>query len=319
MKYHKVASMFSGIGGIDLAFQQAGYEIVWANEFDHAACETYRHNFDCEKLIECDVKDVNVNSIPSFDILVAGFPCQPFSIGGRQRGFNDKRGNMFFEIARVIDISRPKVVFLENVPNLLEHDNGKTFLVIYNTLASLGYSVRYKVMSATEYANIPQTRSRIFIVAFLDDFECDCFKFPDPVELTITINDIIRKQEKQHNIYYYLEKQKLYNTLNRTIKDTNSIYHIKDRGIIKVKNNMCPTLTANMGTYPDRVPVVKDDFGIRKLTLRECLDFQGFPREFKFPNTITLDDAYKQIGNSVVVSLVREIACKLHTERTNLC
>ena len=137
----KAISLFAGIGGICLGFKQAGFDIVWANEYDAAACKTYRHNFGNDYLIELDIRDVHTSDIPDFDVLTAGFPCQPFSIAGRQKGFDDKRGNLFFEITRIIDAKRPKVVFLENVPNLMEHDNGKTFLVIFNSLAQFGYSV----------------------------------------------------------------------------------------------------------------------------------------------------------------------------------
>ncbi len=254
---------------------------------------------------------MNISSLPGFDVLVAGFPCQLFSIGGQQQGFLDRRGNLFFEISRIVDVKRPTIVFLENVPNLVEHDNGKTFLVIYNTLATLGYSIRYKIMSATQYGNLPQTRSRILIVAFLDNVACDHFRFSDTIKLKTNINNIINREDKKNDIYYYQREHELYKTLNKIVVDRNSIYHIKDRGIIKVKNNMCSTLTANMGTYPDRVPVVIDDYGVRKLTLRECLDFQGFPKEFRFPNTITINDAYKQIGNSVAIPVIYKIAEKL--------
>lgn len=164
----KIASLFAGIGGIDLAFKQAGCSIVWANEADEWAAKTYRYNFPDENLIECDIRKIKFSDLPDFDLLTAGFPCQPFSIAGRQKGFNDSRGNLFFEIARVIDIKRPKIIFLENVQNLINHDNGKTFLVIYNTLVQFGYFVKYKVLDAQEYGNIPQQRRRIFIVAFLD-------------------------------------------------------------------------------------------------------------------------------------------------------
>ena len=126
----KACSLFSGIGGIDLGFKQGGFDIVWANEFDSAACRTYRKNFGASNIVEGDIRKINTADIPDFDVLVAGFPCQPFSVAGRQRGFGDKRGNLFFEITRIIDSKRPKVVFLENVPNLMEHDEGKTFLVI---------------------------------------------------------------------------------------------------------------------------------------------------------------------------------------------
>ena len=144
----KVCSLFSGIGGIDLGFKQGGFDIVWANEFDSAACRTYRHNFGDVYLVEADVRNVSATDIPDFDVLTAGFPCQPFSIAGRQKGFEDKRGNLFFEITRIVDAKRPKIIFLENVPNLMEHDEGRTFLVIFNSLAQFGYSVYYKVMAA---------------------------------------------------------------------------------------------------------------------------------------------------------------------------
>lgn len=126
----KVCSLFSGIGGIDLGFQQAGFDIVWANEFDKDAAHTYRRNLGGEHLVEKDIRTVDVNTIPNFDVLVAGFPCQPFSSAGKQKGFQDPRGNLFFEIARVVEAKRPSVVFLENVSNLIQHDDGKTFLTI---------------------------------------------------------------------------------------------------------------------------------------------------------------------------------------------
>ncbi len=302
-----ICSLFSGIGGIDLGFKQAGFDIAWANEYDSAACKTYRHNFGDEHLVEGDIRKISADTIPDFDVLTAGFPCQPFSIAGKQKGFNDKRGNLFFEITRIIDAKRPKIVFLENVANLVEHDDGKTFLVIYNSLAQFGYSVYYKVMIATEYGNLPQIRKRIYIVAIKEDAYPSTYKHPEPIELTLNSSDIIHRSEQQNDIYYYKDTEK-YEYLNCHMKDRDAIYRITDKEVRWTKNKMCPTLTANMGTYPDRVPVVWDDFGIRKLTLRECLDFQGFPKEFYFPNSITIDDAYKQIGNSVCVSVIRKTA-----------
>jgi len=176
----KVASLFSGIGGIDLGFQQAGFEIVWANEFDRDAAKTYRHNFGPDHLVEADIRSINPDAIPDFDVLVAGFPCQPFSIMGRKKGFNDPRGNLFFEIARIAEAKRPKVIFLENVANLLEHDEGKSFLTVYNALVPCGYTFKYQVMDAIDYSNIPQRRTRIYIVAFLNYDECNRFSFPLP-------------------------------------------------------------------------------------------------------------------------------------------
>ena len=303
----RAISLFAGIGGICLGFKQAGYDIVWANEYDTAACKTYRHNFGASYLVEADIRKVSVEDIPDFDVLTAGFPCQPFSIAGRQKGFEDKRGNLFFEITRIVDAKRPKVIFLENVPNLMEHDEGRTFLVIFNSLAQFGYSVYYKVMAANEYGNVPQIRKRIYIVAVREDISHRLYQHPEPTELTLHSSDIIHRSERQNDVYYYNDT-KMFDYLADKMRDRNAIYRITDTEVRWTKNQMCPTLTANMGTYPDRVPVVWDDFGIRKLTLRECLEFQGFPKEFYFPNTITINDAYKQVGNSVCVPVIQQLA-----------
>lgn len=303
----KVASLFSGIGGIDLGFQQAGFEIVWANEMDAAACRTYRYNFPNANLIEGDIKKISEDIIPDFEVLVAGFPCQPFSIAGLQKGFKDRDGNLFFEITRIIEKKRPKVVFLENVPNLMEHDEGKTFLIIYNSLAQLGYAVYYRVLAANEYGNLPQIRKRIYIVAVREDMANQKFVYPDPIDLKLQSSDIIKRSVKQHDIYYYTEGH-MYEQLISRMKDRMAIYRLTDTEVRWTKNRMCPTLTANMGTHKDRVHVVWDDYGVRKLTLRECLDFQGFPKEFYFPKTITINDAYKQIGNTVPVPVIKRLA-----------
>lgn len=302
-----VCSLFSGIGGIDLGFIQAGFDIVWANEMDAAACRTYRHNFPNTNLIEGNIKRIATSDIPDCDVLTAGFPCQPFSIAGLQKGFKDQDGNLFFEITRIIDAKRPKVVFLENVPNLMEHDDGKTFLVIFNGLAQFGYTVYYRVLASNDYGNLPQIRKRIYIVAIREDISNRLYQYPEPIELTLKSSDILQRSEHKNDIYYY-NGTGMYTYLKDNMKDKNAIYRITDHEVRWTNNEMCPTLTANMGTYPDRVPVIWDDFGIRKLTLRECLDFQGFPSEFYFPNTITIEDAYKQIGNSVCVPVIRRIA-----------
>ncbi|MDR1687298.1 MAG: DNA (cytosine-5-)-methyltransferase [Clostridiales bacterium] len=312
----KIASMFAGIGGICLGFKQAGFDVAWANEKDKSACKTYRHNFGSDWLFESDICDVNANTIPDFDVLTAGFPCQPFSIAGKQKGFRDPRGNLFFEIARVVDVKRPKIIFLENVSNLVEHDCGRTFLVIYNCLAQFGYAVQYKVINAHEYGNLPQPRSRIYIVAFLNYTICDHFKFPEPIDLQQGINNIIIRSDKKHKSYYYSADSEIIRKYGNKIFERNYIYRISDKGLVRVRNHFCPTLTANMGFYPNRVPIVRDDYGIRKLTHREFLDFQGFPKSFTFPETVTINDAYRQIGNSVSVPVIRRIAEQIHSVLT---
>ena len=137
-----VCSLFSGIGDIDLGFIQAGFQVVWANEFDKDAARTYKHNFCFQTLSEEDIRNVKTDNLPNFDVLVAGFPCQSFSILGKQRGFNDPRGQLFFEIARIVQVKRPQVIFLENIANLLEHDDGKPFLTVYNSLVPYGYTFK---------------------------------------------------------------------------------------------------------------------------------------------------------------------------------
>lgn len=302
----KVCSLFSGIGGIDLGFIQAGFEIVWTNEKDSAACKTYRYNFDNDVLVEGDIKKIQSDNIPDFDVLAAGFPCQPFSIAGKQRGFDDRRGNLFFEITRIIDAKRPKVVFLENVPNLIEHDDGRTFLVIFNSLAQFGYDVYYKVMPANEYGNVPQARKRIYIVAVHESLNVQ-YSHPEKIELTLSVDDIVDRSDRKNDVYYYANNPFL-DILRDTVQNNKILYGMHDDCPQPMKSGLCPTLTAGMGTHENRVPVLLDDYGIRKLTLRECLDFQGFPNNFYFPNSISLQDAYKQIGNSVCVPLIKRIA-----------
>ena len=304
---YKVCSLFSGIGGIDLGFQQAGFEIVWANEIDKYAAETYIRNFGRKSLVVKDVRKIHSKDIPDFDVLVAGFPCQSFSVAGKQQGFSDDRGRLFFEIVRIVKEKMPEIIFLENVANLLEHDEGKTFLTIYNQLVPYGYSFKYCVMDAQEYGNIPQHRERIFIVAFKDINMCEQFIFPEKIELTNNLNNIIDRTQRHSAIYYYNDNDLIYEKLKVAVKNMSLVYKIRERGNDIRKYRICPTLTASMGSFQYQVPVIKDLYGIRKLTPYECLALQGFPDDFKVPN-IPLKNAYRQCGNSVVVPVVRRIA-----------
>ena len=304
----KVGSLFSGIGGIDLGFMQAGFEVAWAIENNHASCETYRANFRDTLLIEQDIRKVNAETLPPVDVIAAGFPCQAFSVGGKQQGFYDDRGNLFFEIARFIKAHNPRFVFLENVANLTQHDNGRTFHVIYNTLIEYGYYIRYRVMRASEYGNIPQIRDRIYIIAFREIEDCDTFSFPKPIELQVKISDVIDRTRRVHDVYYYTDNDSFSLGAQRIVNHTDSIYRVYHSSIKITQNHMCPTLTASMGTQKNQVHLIMDNYGVRKLTHRECLRFQGFPETFGFPKTITMDNAYKQIGNSVCVPVIRRIA-----------
>lgn len=302
-----VCSLFTGIGGIDLGFIQAGFQIVWANEFDKDAARTYKHNFGSEYLCEKDIRCVKAEEIPDFDVLVAGFPCQPFSVLGKQHGFDDPRGQLFFEIARIVKEKRPQVVFLENVANLLEHDDGKTFLAVYNALVPYGYTLKYRVMDAIDYGNVPQHRTRIFIVAFLDNDKCESFSFPSAIHRTVKMNDVLYKHQKHDEIYYITEKEPQYKLAKQYVSDKTALYQYSETKRCYTFHRVCPTLVASMGEHPERIPVVVDDYGIRKITPYECLALQGFPKDYRFPK-IPMASAYKQCGNSVVVPVIRRIA-----------
>jgi len=229
---------------------------------------------------------------------------------GNKKGFADPRGTMYYEILRVIDKIKPQIVFLENVKNLVQHDNGRTFITIYSTLAERGYGVKYSIQGAHTHANIPQYRDRIFLVAFLDYEKLEKFSFPDEIPLTKKVSDIVDFNTATDENFYYNESSKYYKTLNARMTDKDAIYRIDDSGIAKRPWKICPTLKANMGTYHDRVPLIRDISGIRKLTPADCLALQGFPKEYSFPE-IPMNEIYKQLGNTVCVPVVRCIAKRL--------
>lgn len=306
MKY-KVASLFAGIGGICYGFKQACAEIIWANEIDRDACKTYRHNFGDNYLVEGDIKQINAKDVPDIDILNGGFPCQAFSIAGYQKGFADERGNLFFEIARILEVKKPKAIFLENVKNLESHDHGNTFKVIIDTLEKLGYYVHHKVLNTMEYGNVPQNRERIYIVGFLSKKAYDAFRYPDPIPLTKKISDIIDFNDRKPEKYYY-NNSKYYKELKPVMTKQDTIYQWRRVYCRENKSNVCPTLTANMGTGGHNVPLILDNYDIRKLTPEECVGFQGFPLEFSFPDTICNASKYKQAGNSVSVPVIKRVA-----------
>ena len=305
----RVCSLFSGIGGIDLGFAQAGFDIVWANEIDKSAAATYKHNLGANTIVVGNIKNINVRDIPDFDVLAAGFPCQSFSTAGSQRGFDDSRGNLFFQVVKVVEAKKPKVIFLENVENLIEYDDGKSFLTVYNALAPLGYSFKYKVLEPCEYGNVPQKRARVFIVGFSDDELCSRFSFPEPIPLTQNLESLFDRSVRHSDCYYYTEANEHYNGLKNLVTRKDCVYRIYDFGISKKSYNICPTLTAYMeACNHERVPIILDDYGIRRLTPYECLKLQGFPSDFKFPKGTTMRKAYKQVGNSVCVPVIRRIA-----------
>lgn len=305
-----VGSLFAGIGGIDLGFKQAGFDILWANEIDRNACKTYKLNFPETTLFEGDIRKLDVSLLSKVDIITAGFPCQPFSICGNQKGFSDNRGNLFFDIMRITDAVKPQIIFLENVANLVEHDKGRTFNVIHNELVSRGYYLRYLVADACDYG-IPQHRTRTYILAFRDVERCESYRFPEMVKLEKRVFDILDKSVKVDDCFYLPENSPKYNKMAKAITDDNQIYHFSDYGIQSGKDGICFTLKANMGTWYDRVPIIKDNYEIRTITPYECLALMGFPEEFKIAN-ITPKSAYKQIGNLVCVPVINSIAKNIY-------
>jgi DNA (cytosine-5)-methyltransferase 1 len=303
---YKVASLFAGIGGICLAFRNSGAKIVWANEIDHDACITYRSNFGGSYLVESDIR--GISPCPDFDILTAGFPCQAFSIAGYQKGFTDPRGNLFFEVIRIMQEKHPRAIFLENVKNLETHDEGNTFKIIMEAIRQEGYHISYKVMNSLQYGNIPQNRERIYIVGFKEKSDLSNFHFPDPVKLTKSIHDIVDTGKKADEKYYYHPTSKYYEMMVSSVKRTDTVYQLRRVYMRENKSGVCPTLTANMGGGGHNVPIILDNFGIRKLTPRETFRFQGFPDSFVLPDKLSNSSLYHQAGNSVVVPVVERIA-----------
>ncbi|MDA9686723.1 DNA (cytosine-5-)-methyltransferase [bacterium] len=317
-----VGGLFSGVGGIELAFERAGFEINWSNEIDKNACKTYRYNHPHHNLIEDDIYQINPKELKPVDVLVGGFPCQAFSVAGYQKGFRDPRGNLFFEIVRLIEglKTKPKALMLENVKNLSGHDSGKTKDIIIKTLREFGYSVFWEVYNTSVYTNIPQNRERTIIVCFRDekDWEFDLnnqkkyssYYFDQnhikPSKNKKSIQQILEKKEVDEK-FYYRQDFYAYKELRKTIKRKDTVYQWRRVYVRENKSNECPTLTANMGTGGHNVPLILDDFGIRKLTPRECFRLQGF-KNIKFPKDVARSQLYKQAGNSVTVDLIERIA-----------
>ena len=300
--------LFAGIGGFRIALQSLGGKCVFSSEWDANAQKTYFYNFG--EIPNGDITKESIkNCIPDgFDVLCAGFPCQAFSIAGYRKGFEDTRGTLFFDVAEIIKRKRPKAVFLENVKNLYTHDNGKTFAVIKATLEELGYVVYHKVMNSMEYANVPQNRERIFIVCFDPNQVKNHhqFSFPERTELTHTIHDCI-DPEINDKALFYGAKFIHYEELKRDMVSMDTIYQWRRQYVRENKSNVCPTLTANMGTGGHNVPLILTKYGIRKLSPKECINFQGYPKEYQFPTSIANSAKYKQAGNSVVVPLITKV------------
>ena len=316
-KKYTCASFFAGVGGIDIGFENTGaFETIYANEIDIYPIKTFELNSKI-KVDHRNIIDVKPDEIPDFDVLLAGFPCTDISIAGNRQGlFNTDgsltRSGLFFELIRFIRAKRPRVIFLENVKNLVGHNKGKTFHTIIDALEHEGYlAPKYKVMNAMTYGNVPQNRERIYIVAFRDDSDKRKFEFPKPIPLTRTLQDIIDFDTKLDEKYYYrLGKYKgdIYEKLASAIDDSNAVYQWRRKYVRKNKSGVVPTLTANQGEGGHNVCLIKAKDGIRKMTPHECFNAQGFPKNFKLPSDMSDARLYKQAGNSVCVTVIQRIA-----------
>lgn len=310
----KVAGFFSGTGGVELGLKQTGgFEVLYANDMDKHASETYNHNFTGNhyQLENINTVDFKTDLPVTVDLISGGFPCQAFSVAGYREGFQDVkgRGNLFFRIADALVEKQPNIVFLENVKGLVGHDKGKTFKVILKTLENLGYHTKWAVLNAKDYGNIPQGRERIYIVGFKDKETYESFVFPESIPLTRTIKDMVNFEDKMDDKYYYTEKKNptMWDILVDTVKEEGVVYQWRRKYVRTNKSGVSPTLTANMGTGGHNVPLVYTKHGIRKLTPRECFNLMGYPETYKLPENVSDTQLYKQAGNAVVVPVIKRI------------
>ena len=319
--------LFAGIGGIRLGFEQAfekDFKTVFVSEWDEQAQKTYKANFDDNFAIAGDITKINEKDIPDFDICLAGFPCQAFSLAGQRKGFADNykgmsRGTLFFDVARICAAHKPKVIFCENVKGLTIHDKGKTFEIITETLKEIGYTPFQCVLNSKDFG-VPQNRERLYIVAFRDDIAPKQFIFPKPTDNTKKLRDILEEKPVSAKYYLsdcYLETLKKHKA-RHTAKGNGFGYEIRNLdgvsgaivcGGMGKERNLIIDLRQKDLTPITHIKGSINTQGIRKLTPREWARLQGFPDCFK----LTLADVhlYKQFGNSVTVPVIKAIAEKI--------
>jgi len=328
----KVGCLFAAIGGFCRAFQDVGATVAWANEKDKFAAETFRLNFPDVRYINKPVEDLTVrgDSLEPVDVLTAGFPCQPFSVAGEKRGFHDDRGLLFLHIIRIIKEfgqKKPKILLLENVKNFKTHDKCRTFKRVQTEIQKAGYwftEANAKIMNTAHYTEIPQNRDRIFMVALShDDFASNNFQFPEAISngSSRRVKDFLDLKRKAPERFYFKPGSQYHPFFQEAIEagERDSIYQLRRSYVRENKSDMCFTLMANMGDGGHNQPVIKDRWGIRKLTPRECARLQGYRDSwFKIPETLSNTQIYKQIGNSVTVPLVARIAGNVVAELESL-
>lgn len=305
----KFIDLFCGLGGFRIAFEKVGGECVFSSDIDKPVQKTYAINFG--ETPHGDITKIESKDIPNHDILCAGFPCQPFSTAGRRLGFDDTRGTLFFEVARILKDKKPTGFILENVKGLTNHDGGHTLEVILNIIDEIGYDCKFEVLNAKNY-NVPQNRERWYCVGVRKDTDIDInnFIFPKKEELKVKLSDIIEQgidttnyivsETCEKNIKTFVEKKSI------DVTPYTLAYDIRPSRCHFVKGDISNCLTAKMGTGGSNVAVVIEQN--RKLTERECLRLMGFPDEYKIGVGY---QAYKQIGNSVVVPVISKLAEEL--------
>ena len=303
--------LFSGTGAFSYAFHQTNkVKTIFANDILDSSFEIFNLNNDI-KLVKKDLNDISNDDIPKANILTAGFPCQPFSIAGMKKGFDDERSNVFWKILSIIKSNSPNIIILENVKNLKTHDNKKTFKIIIENLENLNYHIKYSIINTSKITGIPQNRERIYIIGFKDKMMFDKFEFDFPNVDLQPISDFL--EDNIPDKYYYNETTVIYEELKKNVVkhiSTNSIYQYRRYYVRENKNSVCPTLTANMGTGGHNVPIILDDKGIRKLTPRECFNLQGFPKDYKLPS-LSSGKLYSLAGNAVSIPVIKLIADKI--------
>lgn len=292
--------LFAGIGGIRIPFTELGGKCVFSSEWDKAAQISYSYNFG--EVPFGDITKINSDSIPKHDVLLAGFPCQAFSIIGKMKGFADTRGTMFFEVARILQHHQPKAILLENVKQLVSHDGGKTFKVILDTLAELGYSVKWKILNALDFG-LPQKRERVIIVGFKSAAACEQFNFdfePIAYDLASVLEDDKNVDSSLFASDMILDKRR------KRVEGKNvfypSVWHENKSGNISILPYACALRTGASYNYL----LIN---GYRRPSSRELLRFQGFPEKFKIE--VSHQEIRRQTGNSVAVPMIRAVAKKI--------
>ena len=309
----RFVDLFCGTGAFTLALENTGkLRCVLANDIEESSRKIYElNNHHKHPFILKDITSIKTKEIPKHDILCAGFPCQPFSVAGNRKGFDDKRSNVFWKIVEILKEYEPKIILLENVKNLKTHDRGKTYKTIEKALMDIGYHLKLSVLDTAKISGIPHHRERIYIVGFIDKVVCDNFNFDFPEIPKKPIIDML--EENVADKYYYTDRFKVYSTIedsvSKNIKE-NVVYQYRRFYVRENKSNCCPTLTANMGSGGHNVPLLRDHKGVRKLTPRECFNLQGFPKNYKLPE-ISDSSLYKLAGNAVSVPVVSLIVEKL--------